>query len=545
MRRGALVTAILVLALAPAACLAWLWRDMPHFGHLHDDSIYFVCAKSLALGQGYRILSLPGRPWQTKYPPLLPALLAGVWKIAPQFPENLKLGMLVAWAPLPVYLLLAFQWFRKTGLTAVTSAVLSGSIALSPCVISFSTSLMSELLFSCFLLSALLTIERAGNASAAVAGLLAGAAYLTKVAALPLMVTVPALLLLRGQRRRALIFATVMAPCVLAWTGWAYAHQSASTDIVTLYYTNYLGFQLYNVGVHDLPILIWKNLDGIFGGISGLMIFEITQSPWGVLLARVLALGATLGTVRLARYGGWTQFHAFAGAYVGILLVWHYRPNERFLLPVYALFLAGFAVELRHVMQLVRRRLRGGRLAERIVAWSTASLIAGMALGGAWLNARAVILTFPGIVRQHRGVLASNRLAFAWIAHYAPDGAFFAYDDPVLFLYTGRPATAFPIAPMPFYYQDRESILRPFRSMAAFAREQNLSYLFRSAADFHRELGDSERDEVNRILTSDPAFATVYQGALTSIYHSTAPRDEGARALPALGAAADVARARY
>src|SRR5437773_2883783 len=49
-RRYVLI-AMVGLALAPAAHLAWMAREMPHFGHLHDDSIYFVAAKSMTEGR--------------------------------------------------------------------------------------------------------------------------------------------------------------------------------------------------------------------------------------------------------------------------------------------------------------------------------------------------------------------------------------------------------------------------------------------------------------------------------------------------------------
>src|SRR5579862_4805320 len=140
--RRSLLIAMVVLALAPAARLAWISRDMPHFGHLHDDSIYFVCAKSLATGAGYRILSLPGRPYQTKYPPLLPALLSIVWRINPHFPENLRLAMLAMWALLPVYLLASARWFRAAGFSAAGSALLCGLIALSPSLMFYSMTVM-------------------------------------------------------------------------------------------------------------------------------------------------------------------------------------------------------------------------------------------------------------------------------------------------------------------------------------------------------------------------------------------------------------------
>src|SRR5260370_34213714 len=118
-----LLISMVVQALAPAASVAWTSRDMPHFGHLHDDSIYFVCAKSLATGEGYRILSLPGRPYQTKYPPLLPALLSLIWRIDLRFPENLQLTMLAMWALLPVYLMASARWCRDAGFSAWSTAV--------------------------------------------------------------------------------------------------------------------------------------------------------------------------------------------------------------------------------------------------------------------------------------------------------------------------------------------------------------------------------------------------------------------------------------
>src|SRR5580765_7909418 len=97
MARKAIAAAVLLLALVPAARLAWMARDMPHFGHLHDDSIYFVAAKSMADAQGYRIMSLPAAPFQTKYPPLWPAALSVIWRIDPLFPENLRLAIAFAW----------------------------------------------------------------------------------------------------------------------------------------------------------------------------------------------------------------------------------------------------------------------------------------------------------------------------------------------------------------------------------------------------------------------------------------------------------------
>ena len=519
MVRKALAFGIVLVALAPAARLAWVARDMPHLGHFHDDSIYLVSAKSLAEGRGYRILSLPAEPFQTKYPPLWPLMLAAIWKIAPQFPENLKWEMALTWLMLPVSIGLAWRWFCAAGLGFRTRVALCTVLALNPWMAFLSTTVMSDLAFSALLLGALLATGRATRSpwAAPVAGILAAAAYLVKSAALPFLIAGPLWLALRKKFRAALILFCAMLPAVVWWTLWTHQHMSHARDIVSLYYTDYLGYQIYNVGWRDLPLVMWKNLAGICSGAASLLIFNFTNAPAGMHLGRLLGIGAIVGTVRFARQRGMSAYHWFAAGYTPILLVWHFQPNERFLLPVYPLLLAGIALELEHLAGAIRKAWSRGA-ANRVVGVAMASSLAALAMIGTAWNLDAVLRQFPGIIEQHRMVLVSNCAAFSWIAQHAPGAAFFAYDDPVFFLHTGQHAADLPVAPLPFYREDREAILRPFRSLPAFAREQHLDYLFLTAADFHRDLPDAERAEVRRILARDGALQLAYQSPLSSIF---------------------------
>jgi len=519
MARKAITLAVLLLALAPAARLAWLAREMPHFGHLHDDSIYFVAAKSMAEGRGYRILSLPGEPFQTKYPPLWPLMLATIWKIDPRFPENLRWGMALAWIMLPAFMALAWHWFRSSGFAPATRITLCVVLVLSPWIVFLSTTLMSELVFSVALLAALLAIERTGTSMwrALAAGALSAAAYLIKTAALPLLVVGSLWLIWRRRYRSAAVFFCAMLPAVAAWMFWAGHHMTGARDIVSLYYTNYLGYQIYNIGWRDLPLVMWKNLDGVFSGIAGLLIFDLAKSVFGMHLSRFLAIGAIAGVVRLARRRGVTTYHGFAALYTAVLLVWHFPPNERFMLPLFPLLLAGIASELAHLRSVIRSAWQKGAANRRVAAGmiAAAATLAGF---GIMRNAGAIFQEFPEIIEQHREVLASNRAAFAWIAQHPDSGAFYAYDDPVFFLYTSHHAASLPVAPMPFYREDRAAILAPFRNMPNFAREQGLDYLFLTAADFHRDLPESERAEVRRILLGEGSFRQVYDSRLSSVY---------------------------
>jgi hypothetical protein len=177
--RRSLAAAAVILALIPSAYLAWNSRDLPHLGYFHDDSLYLVAARSLADGQGYRIASLPGAPYQTKYPPLYPLLLAAVWSPERPLAGNLGAVALLAWVMVPLYVLAVRVALLDLGVRPDESWWLCALIAANPFVVLFGISLLSELPFSVLLVAALALTERARRGSvrlAALAGALAGLA---------------------------------------------------------------------------------------------------------------------------------------------------------------------------------------------------------------------------------------------------------------------------------------------------------------------------------------------------------------------------------
>ena len=92
------------LLLVPSGWNAWTHRDMPQLGKLHDDSLYVIAGRSIAQGLGSKIPSLPGEPAQTKYPPLLPALVSLVWLAHPD-PFTIRPALTgLAWFSMPLLL---------------------------------------------------------------------------------------------------------------------------------------------------------------------------------------------------------------------------------------------------------------------------------------------------------------------------------------------------------------------------------------------------------------------------------------------------------
>ncbi|HYL36169.1 MAG TPA: hypothetical protein VEV17_09685 [Bryobacteraceae bacterium] len=521
---------VFAMALAPSAYLAWTLRAMPHLGFYHDDSIYWVSARSLAEGHGYRIQSLPGEPYQTKYPPLYPVMLAGIWKWHPGFPSNLPMATLFAWLWLPAYLALAWTFFRQVGLGRWEQRGLVLAAGLSPVAVVFSFSLMPELLFTALLLASLILAERAGAPCAArwlpvLAGLCGALAYLTKSSAAPLLLSVPVCFAMRRQLRNAALFLVAMLPAPLAWQWWVSRHLSASWDLVTLYYTNYLGFQLYNVPWRDLPLVAWHNLDGLLTGAGKLLTFDV---PYGsVYLERVVAVAAIAGCVRLARRTQKLQYPLAALGFALLMLVWHFIPDQRFVFPLYPILAAGLWTELKNVCRSLQLAWNKPALADRCAAWAGAGVLALLAAFVIFTTIFGLFRFLPGLFEMYRADLEARRPAYVWIARNVPAGAsVFAYDDPILFLYTGRKSCSLPVPPKFYYHHDTAGIDALLDSIPDFAREHGLSYAFLTGGDFYRDLHASGAQRLIHAVQSSSAFQLLYSTPIVAVYgFQVAPPD--------------------
>ncbi len=510
-----------LLLLAPAAWLAFTWRGMPQLGFYHDDGLYWVSARSLAETGQYRIASLPAQPWQTKYPPLFPAALALVWKLNPNFPANLPLATLFVWLAFPAYLAAVYAFLREYGFSIRERAVLLAAAALNPVAVLFSASLMPELAFTAMFVTVLVLVERAKSSSwtLAVAGALAGFAYLTKSAALPLLLTVPfCLLVSRRGLKRAALFLAGMLPAVAGWQIWVARHLSHASDLVSLYYTDYAGYQRYNVPLQDLPLVMWNNLDGLLQGIGRVLTFDL--EPFGSKhLERVVAIAALAGCVRLARSTRKLQYPVAAAAFMGLLLIWHYRPDQRFVFPLYPLLAAGLWVELKNVVRALQIAWRKPALSERIAAGFGAAALAGFSAFLTFTHIHGDFSVLPRLMQSYSASLDQRREVWSWIAANTPEhSTVLAYDDPLMYLYTGRRSCNLPIPPRLYYHNDDPGIERLLRTVPEFAREQRLNYVLIANDDFYRDLHENGALHLANAVESSPRFRSLFRTNYAAVY---------------------------
>ncbi|HYM12083.1 MAG TPA: hypothetical protein VEU62_15215, partial [Bryobacterales bacterium] len=302
-------------------------------------------------------------------------------------------------------------------------------------------------------------------------------------------------------------------------------HLRVSSDVVALYYTNYLGYQQYNVPWRDLSLFVENNLYFLLTGISKLFVYDTGGGFWAGWFWRLFAFASIAGVVRLARKSGAmlsqiSPYHWFAAGFVPLLILWHFPPDERLTLPVYPLLLAGLAVELGHVIEMLREAFERSPLAGKAFAGLLAAGIAAFVYLAAYFSFVGLFQFLPGIVEQHRSLLASERRAYRWISQNTPpDAAFLSYDDPILYLYSGRRGCSVPVPPRVFYHEGTTGVFRLFENLEGFARQHHLQGMLVTVADFYRgEISSEQREALQRGVAKNPAFRPVYGSSMSWVY---------------------------
>src|SRR5215831_10274036 len=126
------------------------------FGFYHDDGIYVVTAKALATGRGYRIISLPWEPAETKYPPLYAFTISLVWRLKPSFPGNLPWMMSLSALASVASLLLMWLYLTSRGYASSWQSLLIVTlVAFNWRMVLLSSGMYSEPLYTALSIAAL------------------------------------------------------------------------------------------------------------------------------------------------------------------------------------------------------------------------------------------------------------------------------------------------------------------------------------------------------------------------------------------------------
>ncbi len=428
------VVLVLVGALAAAFGIATL-NTYP-VGAAVDDAMYLVLAKSLAMGEGYRSLNLPGAPPNTHFPPGYPAVLSLLWRLSPSFPGNVvwfKAFNIVCFIAIAVGMARFVASLRLERRWSVTAGVLA---AISVPVLVLVALLLSEPFFLALLVFLLPTLERfvtsppderGGTGRALALGIAIGACTLVRSHGI---VLIPAMLLSLGVQRRwrdAIIVATAAMLCILPWQLWSARHGGALPAPLLGGYDSYTAWWIR--GVREMGwVMVPRTLAKTIPEAAGM--FAALFSP----LRGTISHGATLAAlVALAGAGivsSWRRIPVtllFLGGYLTIVAVWPFQPG-RFIWGVWPLLLLLLVLGARAALA------REWKPSVRIAALACA---AWLAVGYAAYETRAVRGRWWATIPKN----ATQHIAFAveWAqGRTAPGDVIATEDEGPVYLYSGR-----------------------------------------------------------------------------------------------------------
>ncbi len=489
-------------------------------GVYHDDAIYVSTAKALAEGDGYRLINLPGAPVQTKYPILYPALLAGIWRLWPRFPENLLAMQGFSLLTGAAVIGFGYLYLVRFGYFSRRIAAASGLLcATAPLTLYLGTQTLSEMPFALLVLLALWGVEcgvrrpRCSRRYQLFLGVVLGLPFLCRIIGV-VLIPVGILILYRAQRRIPWIVCVVVAVITLPWVLWSLAGSGVGPgDSMDGYYTDYLGWWasaglpfLGRVFLSNLLVMVSASASLGLEGLNGALL----RCAIPVWFGLSLVLGAILWVSMFSQFRRGRVLPWFLIAYALPILICPWPPY-RFLVPVLPFLIPYLFLGLSAMLR-------------RLIPWRGYGVLASVGLGVALTGNLGLLYGHASV--SHRagypymgspgdlGSWSSYEEVFDWLrTHAHPDDVVASGLDSMIYLYTGlrafRPFT--PCAAALFYGENLPP-LGTIDDLARTLRFHKARYLV------HLPLpGFSEEQPFIELLDG---FQAKYPGWLTRAYQS-------------------------
>jgi len=250
-----------------------------------------------------------------------------------------------------------------------------------------------------------------------------------------------------------------------------------------------------------------------------LILFNPDEGFWATQLSRITSFAALAGTFRLVKKTRRFQFAAYAVGASVMLLVWHYAPSARFVYALYPLLLSGWVTEMKHLAGMLRTAFQKPKREDRVAAGVLGAVaVAYIGLFGFFTFGGLTDL-LPSLMKSRREWTASHQPSYEWIKNNtAATAKFFAYDDGVLYLYTGRHAVGSPIPPDLLFRDDSKGIEKFVRGVPEVAKDKSLEYLLLTDSDYSRDLHEERMQLLHKVVSEDHRFTEVYRDPHSTIY---------------------------
>ena len=427
--------------------LAGVWSSNKEvLGLFHDDGIYTVVAESLSDGTGYRIISLPTAPDQTKYPFVYSYVLSWLWRIYPKFPDNI--GVLKAGnaAFLTGIFILSYLFYRRHVTGEESEALLFAAlVCINPVVFSFTDFTVSDILLLLLSLCALVIFDASEQCSSrrgsvTLLAVIVALGCLTRSAGVPLAVAGAAHFAWSKRYRDLTHYICLVVLFIIPWWLWIRIHSNQTASSLLQYYVSYSSeppaFVIMWFDPFGALEIVWGNLRYIVEALD--LLFQSRIIP-GLLLPVGLFL----------LWGVWRSFNAqsvffrsYVLLYLALVIAWPFPP-ARYLIPVvpaiYFFLLRGVQsaeVDLQNLMTAESRK-------KILHHWVRGTFALIIVLHAGWISnyllSKDETTTRVWFGARLPASWQGFSETFEWIRNNTDESAILAtLYDPMYYLYTGR-----------------------------------------------------------------------------------------------------------
>jgi len=465
-------------------------------GTFHDDAVYITISKSLAECHGYKIVSFPGEPAQTKYPILYPLILATIWTALPQFPKNLLALQLVSVLSASLFLSLSYLYLVRFSYASRVVAGSAAAICITiPGFTFFGGQVLSEMPFALSLIVCLWAIDGycASKNQSAVVQALVGVAVAAPASIRLIGWIAPIAAVLVLWRRRLLspiligscsLAALVSVSHILLGIG---LKTGGASDRIQSYQDNYIEWALHLALSHEFAV-VCKNLQemlalttkALFCGVSQ----TVTPTPVNLVLyvfGGLLAWGVVLAGARQMK-----PLAIFAAGYAIVVILWPWPPF-RFLVPLLPFLSAGFFGAVSNL--LARLKLRPSILVLPVVAMAGTNAVFLSAVIRSNHANQVPLMTVPRSGADWSGF----KNLFDWIKHNTASNDTLACTyDGLAFLYTGRKCIRpYDLNIAAAYYGQPEPMLGTVQQLAETLKRYKVRFLIVTPQPGYAEEGQA------------------------------------------------------
>ncbi len=416
-------------------------------GLFHDDGIYAVVAKAISEGNGYRIISLPGEPYQTKYPFLYSYLISLAWSLNSQFSDVIALLNFASAFFYFAALLLAYVLYVRNSNGEKSDAVLYiFLVGANAWVFSMTSYPLSDIPFMAACICCLALSHPANNfltRTKAIVLLSAsvGIAFMLRPAGAALILAGLVHFLFSRKRKEFYLYVAIVGSLILPWLLWQAIHGSAVDNPLFAYYQSYESPAVFlaasNPGAASQ--IIWDNLRYLVFSLDN-MILRLHILPGLRIVIYPLMLWGLLSIMRRQTI----FFNGFLLFYSGLILSWPFHP-ARYSIPLVPVLLLSLFNGVQAATAIVRSRTRTEwsaiivPMVVRIPIVIVALLMVGWLWGYVHVDRNKYLVLWGGFRTSYDWSGFSE--TFSWLKQntQSDDVLATAY-DPMYYLYTGRKA---------------------------------------------------------------------------------------------------------